>query len=68
MKTISDFLKNQMQKKGLTMYRLAKDSGVDQTSIQMYVNATRQPSAENFIKICKGINASKSDILELFEK
>ena len=47
-------------KKGWTIYTLAKESGLDQSTISAWFSKNRTPSIESIEKICEGFGISMS--------
>lgn len=58
-------LKDVLKKKGYTIYRLAKDTGIKYDTIKEYCNNTYvYYSFETLAKICYALNCDINDLLE----
>jgi DNA-binding phage protein len=60
-------LKRLMEAKGLTAYRVAKDSGISHPQIYRYLDAAESsdPSASTLIKLCGVLNCKLTDLLTI---
>jgi putative transcriptional regulator len=52
-----------LHEKGITAYRLHKDSGVAYALISAYVKNSRQPNMETLFKIAKNLKVSPKDLI-----
>ena len=52
-----------LKEKGITAYRLSKDSGVAYDLISAYTKNTRQPSLETLFKLAKTLKIDPRDLL-----
>lgn len=60
----SDRLKILMEEKGYTQYRLSKETGISQPSIQSYLYKDRDPSFLNVMKIAWAMDLSNKEMLD----
>lgn len=58
-------LKEARKKAGTSQKELAEHLGVYQKDISRWENGERNPSLDMFAKLCKELNASADEILEL---
>lgn len=56
-------LKEIMQSKGLTAYRVGKLSGLPAGLISAYVNGEKHPGAKNIIKLCDALGCTADELL-----
>jgi len=64
----SERLKELRTKKGYSQHKLAKESGVPQTSINFYESDKRQPTVDVLIKLCKYFNVSSDYLIGLVDE
>lgn len=55
-------LKEILEERGISAYRLAKDSGIDISLIHQYKHNRRVPRADNLRKIAKTLNVPMDDL------
>lgn len=66
-KTRSDFFRNAMDIKGLTIVSLAQISGVSRQTIYGTMNGTTKPDTKTIIKLAKALNVDTSALLSLIQ-
>ena len=52
-----------LQKKQLTTYRIAKDTGISQGLMNEYKNGIKRPTIDNLVKIADYLNVSTDYLL-----
>ncbi len=65
---IAEFIKAKREEAGISRYRLAQLSGCGQMMIARIENGENAPNLVLFIKICKALNASESDITKFYNE
>lgn len=63
--TIGEKLKQTRVDAGVSQVELAERIGVYQKDISRWENGERTPSVEAFAKICRALNASADELLEI---
>lgn len=59
-------LKDIMDKKGITMYKMSKDTGIAQSTLsKIYNQKTTRIDFDTLDKICEYLNCEPSDILSV---
>jgi transcriptional regulator with XRE-family HTH domain len=64
---IGKFLTNRLEKKNMTRYQVHKLTGIDQTALGRIFSGEREPGIISFMKICKALTVTKSEIYELLK-
>lgn len=67
MKTIAENLKSILKLRNKTTYQLAKDLDSYQSTVAMWCNGSREPSAYSIIRICNALKCSSDELLGLKE-
>ncbi len=62
---IGENIRTARKKAGVSQKELAEHLGVYQKDVSRWENGERTPSTEVFARICKTLNASADEILEL---
>jgi len=62
--TFGERLYAEMQMKGVSQGKLAKKSGVAQTTISMYVNGKSSPRLKTVSRLCNALGISPSKLLD----
>ena len=57
-------LKNVMEEKSMTMYRLSKETGVHQSTISNWINGRSEPRIEQLKKIAWALNVPVWELIE----
>lgn len=65
--SIGENIKNARKAAGVSQKELAERLGVYQKDISRWENGERTPSLEVFARICKELNASADEILQIRE-
>ena len=59
-------MKNKIKKymKNISQRDLAKKIGIDESTLSRYINGSRTPKADIFMKIAKVLNVKAEDLME----
>ncbi|HIS74151.1 TPA: helix-turn-helix transcriptional regulator [Candidatus Galligastranaerophilus intestinavium] len=52
------------EKKGYSLYKLAKELNLPQQTVYSWANGRTQPSYENMDRLCEALNCTIADLLE----
>lgn len=55
MEEYKDTLAALLKEKGLTQRELARKSGLDESTISLYMSGTRTPNLKNHMKLCEAL-------------
>lgn len=61
--TIEKYIKSVMEKDNVTIYKLAKKSGLSQTGLSYFLNGKRAPSFDTVQRVCNALNINLAEFL-----
>lgn len=64
-KNISQNLRKEREKQGMTVIQLERKSGIDRTAIYKMENNKRRFGLENLLKICLALNIRLGDLYDI---
>lgn len=65
---VAHIVREERQRKGLSMTRLAEMSGLSQGMISLVEHEERNPSLDTLVRICCALEIELSDVLALAER
>lgn len=65
---IADFLDEKRTKKGLSVYRVSKLTGISESHAQRVFSGKTKPSGELFMILCKTLEVSQKEIFLLLSQ
>ena len=67
MDIFGDNLRDLMEEVGVGQNELAREIGVDNSTISYYINKKRMPTLRTFVNICIALECNMDDLVPMYE-